>query len=216
MGKLRILSLSDQVVDRMYSEHIRKMFPDVDLIISCGDLPYYYLEYILDMLNAPMLFVHGNHDPAVEIASHGERRQPQGAVNMHQKCIMHQGLIILGFEGSIRYSIDRHQYSQREAWMQVIGMVPRLIWNRIRYGRYVDILMTHSPAYGIGDEEDMAHTGFKAYRWLIDRFKPKYHFHGHVHIYEHHNFEPRKYKETTVINTCNYKRLDIDLGENDG
>ncbi|MGD2026754.1 MAG: metallophosphoesterase [Anaerolineales bacterium] len=215
MKKIRILSLSDQVVDRLYSEHVKRMFPDIDMIISCGDLPYYYLEFILDMLNVPMLFVHGNHDPIEEIASHGVRKEPWGAENMHEKCVVHNGVIFLGFEGSIRYSDNLHQYTQRQAWLQVLRKIPRLVWNRIRYGRFVDVLITHSPAFGIGDDEDQAHIGFKAYRWLIEIFKPSYHFHGHVHIYDHGNFKPKSFGSTLVINTCSYRRVEIKIGGRD-
>lgn len=206
---VRILTLSDQVVDRIYSKYIRKMFPDIDLIISCGDLPYYYLEYILDMLNVPMLFVHGNHDPEVEISSHGTRKYPWGAVNMHRKCLNHNGLLIVGFEGSIRYSDHLHQYSQREVWMHTLSMVPRLLWNRLVHGRYLDILMTHSPAFGLGDRPDRAHVGFKAYRWLIETFKPRYHIHGHIHVYDRNSCMKLNHQETIVMNTCDYKRMEI-------
>lgn len=206
---VRILTLSDQIVDRIYSKYIRKMFPDVELIISCGDLPYYYLEYILDMLNVPMLFVHGNHDPEEEVSAHGKRKYPWGATNMHRKCLNFKGLLIVGFEGSIRYSDHHHQYTQREAWMHVISMVPRLLWNRVVHGHYLDILMTHSPAYGLGDRPDRAHVGFTAYRWLIETFKPRYHIHGHIHVYDRNTCMKITHQDTIVMNTCDYKRLEI-------
>ena len=59
---MKILAVSDQVVKSIYSEHIRERFGDVDMVLSCGDLPYSYLEYIASMLNVPCFFVHGNHD----------------------------------------------------------------------------------------------------------------------------------------------------------
>lgn len=213
---IRILSISDQMVDRMYSPHIRSMFPDVDLIISCGDLPYYYLEYILDTLNSPMYFVHGNHDPEVEIAEHGERKYPWGAVNLHGKIVDHKGMILLGYEGSIRYSNSIHQYTQWEMWLQVLKNVPGLVWNRIRKGRYLDILVTHSPAHGLGDENDPAHTGFKAFRWLIKRFKPRYHFHGHVHRYDRSLPPSRKYCNTLILNVSSFQVVKLEIGESNG
>ena len=44
--------------------------PDVlqarpDVIVSCGDIPWDDLEHIVDAVNAPLLFVPGNHDPAL-------------------------------------------------------------------------------------------------------------------------------------------------------
>ena len=35
------------------------------LILACGDLPYYYLEYIVGLLDVPLFYVHGNHDKVV-------------------------------------------------------------------------------------------------------------------------------------------------------
>ena len=212
----RILSLSDQVVERMYSSHIKSMFPEVDLILSCGDLPYYYLEFILDTLNAPMYYVHGNHDPEVEIGDHGERKQPWGAENLHGKIIEHKGIILLGYEGSIRYSNRNHQYTQLEMWLQVLRNIPGLLWNRIRKGRYLDILVTHSPARGLGDEEDRAHKGFKAFRWVIERFKPRYHLHGHVHRYDRNQPASQQYHETIILNVSSFQQLDYEIGEDHG
>ena len=209
---LRILVLSDQVKRRIYSQTIKTTFHDVDLVVSCGDLPYYYLEYVVDVLNVPLYFVHGNHDPEVEISELSEKRQPGGGINLHRKFEKKNDVIFLGFEGSIRYSKARYQFTQWEVWMQVLGKVPGLLLNRLLYGRYLDVLVTHSPAYQVGDESDRAHVGFKAYRWLIKTFKPRYHFHGHIHIYDHVAFKPIDFEETQVINACPYKVVEISGG----
>ena len=210
---IRVLTVSDVVVDRFYTARIRSLLDDVDLIISCGDLPYYYLEFMVDMLDVPMFFVHGNHDPEVEISSRGDRHYPWGAVNLHQNFVMHKGLILFGLEGSARYSKSLHQFTQREMWWEVIRAVPRLLYNKIRYGRALDLFITHSPAWQLGDAEDRAHTGFKAFRWLLEKFKPKYHIHGHVHIYDRKESVPIKYQETMIVNTYSYQKLTIELPE---
>lgn len=212
--KIRILSLSDQVVDRLYSPYVKNIFSDVDLILSCGDLPYYYLEYILDMLNKPMYFVHGNHDPEVEIGAQRDRKQPWGAENIHCKVVVHKGITILGFEGAIRYSKEKHQYTQLEVWLHVLRMVPKLIWMKIKTGRFLDILVTHSPAEGLGDDIDPAHTGFRAYRWLLQVFKPRYHLHGHIHIYDRNDRKPINFQDTIIINVSSYYKLNFLMGEN--
>ena len=59
---MKLLAVSDLVVEGIYSSRIRERFGDVDMVLSCGDLPYSYLEYIVSMLNVPCFFVHGNHD----------------------------------------------------------------------------------------------------------------------------------------------------------
>ena len=58
---MRILALSDNVVSHIYGPAIKKSSADVDLIVGCGDLPAAYLEYIVTMLPAPLVYVPGNH-----------------------------------------------------------------------------------------------------------------------------------------------------------
>ena len=40
---MKVLSLSDKVVSFIYGPQVKCRFKDVDLVIGCGDLPYYYL-----------------------------------------------------------------------------------------------------------------------------------------------------------------------------
>ena len=212
-NEFTILILSDMVADKLYGLHIRDIFPDVDLILSCGDLPYYYLEFILDMLRAPMFFVHGNHDPAIEIGVNGNRSQPGGARNLDNEVINHQGLLLAGLEGSIRYSKAIYQYTQFQMWLKALRLVPKLLANRIRYGRYLDILVSHSPAWGVGDKDDPAHQGFHAIRWILKVFKPKYHLHGHVHLYSLNEKFTRMFEETMIINASRYRILKVNLDQ---
>ena len=51
---MKILSISDVVIPFIYSAQVRSLFADVDLVVSCGDLPYTYLEYIISMLDIPL------------------------------------------------------------------------------------------------------------------------------------------------------------------
>lgn len=213
---IQILSLSDEVEEKIYSSQVNSIFPDVQLILSCGDLPFYYLEYVLDMLNVPMFFVHGNHDPAVEVRSNGDRKYPWGADNIHGKVVKYKDIILLGFEGSHRYSNGIYQYTQTEVWTQVLRTVPNLIWQRVRHGRFLDILVTHSPAFGLGDDEDLAHTGFKAYRWLMKVFKPRVHIHGHLHIYDRNDRKPIQFHQTKILNVSSFHKFEFPLGDNNG
>lgn len=73
-----------------------------------------------------------------------------------------------------------------------------------------DILLSHAPAYGIGDGEDLPHQGFECFLELMDRYHPSYLIHGHVHANYGRNFERiRHYKETTIIN-C-YEKWEIEI-----
>jgi Icc-related predicted phosphoesterase len=85
-----------------------------------------------------------------------------------------------------------------------------MLLNRIQYGRYLDILITHSPPFGIHDDDTQAHTGLKALNWLIQFAKPRYHLHGHTHHYRRNlSVSETKFKETKIINVHPYKLLDV-------
>ena len=60
-------------------------------------------------------------------------------------------------------------------------MVPALLRNRARYGRALDILVTHSPPFGVHDDDSSAHRGLKAINWLLRWARPRFHLHGHLH-----------------------------------
>jgi Icc-related predicted phosphoesterase len=210
-----ILSVSDRIEQSIYDMAARSRFPQVDLILGCGDLPYYYLEYMVDTFHAPAYFVRGNHAAKMEVSDYGSRTHPHGAVDLHRKVVNHQGILLAGLEGSIRYRPGDHQYSQLEMWMMVFSLAPKLVYNRILYGRALDILITHSPPWGVHDRTDPPHRGFKALRWLIKVFKPAYHFHGHVHLYGHDskNRHVTLVDSTQVVNTCGWRKTELAVEE---
>jgi hypothetical protein len=210
---MKVLAVSDVELDMIYSPLITQRFKDVDLVIGCGDLPYYYLEYIISMLDRPLYYVRGNHAPRfVEEGVGGERTSPWGGIDLHQ-CVFRDssGLLLAGIEGSLAYNNGRYQYSQNKMWMMVFAMVPSLLRNRVLYGRYLDILVTHAPPWHTHDKEDLPHQGVKAFRWMLDVFKPTYALHGHIHIYRQYDTTETIYRETRVINTYGYKTLTFDL-----
>ena len=58
----KILILADEA-DPMLWEHLdRRRLEGVDLILSAGDLPASYLSFLTCFTNAPILYIHGNHD----------------------------------------------------------------------------------------------------------------------------------------------------------
>ena len=69
--QLRVLSVSDRVEEVIYSPNLRQRFKNIDFAISCGDLPYYYVEYIVSMLDKPVFFVRGNHAKILELDDQG-------------------------------------------------------------------------------------------------------------------------------------------------
>ncbi len=206
---MKILALSDQVVERMYTLVPQGHFADVDLILGCGDLPYAYLEFVVSMLNVPLFYVPGNHDPVYNVNFANARAE--GGTNLDLRVARCKGLLLAGFGGCHRYRPDGvNQYGQSEARLRALALLPGLLWNRLRHGRAIDILITHSPAYGIQDEEEQAHQGLKAINWVLAWGRPRYHFHGHTHFFRN-NLQPsvEQVGRTTVMNVFPYKLIEI-------
>lgn len=212
---MKVLFVSDKVVEHLYSPSIATRYSGVELAIGCGDLPYYYLEYIQTLLNVSLTYVHGNHDPEREYLSDGSVvTGPMGGVNLHCQTYRVKNLLLAGLEGSIRYRDGSFQYSQHEMWLNLlVHLVPRFFVNKLRYGRYLDILVAHSPPYGIHNGEDRIHAGFKAFLWLMRVFKPRYLVHGHRHIYNPAETVYTQYYDTEVFNIYPYKVLNIEVTE---
>lgn len=208
----KILCVSDKVIEHLYSPSVAERLQDIDFILGCGDLPYYYLEFLLSILDTPLLYVHGNHDPEKEYLSDGTAvTGPSGAINLHCSTYREQNLLLAGLEGSIRYRNGLFQYTQREMWYNAFYLIPRLVINKLLYGRYLDILVAHSPPLGIHNGEDHVHAGFRSFLWLMKVFKPRYLVHGHRHIYNPTETTETRYMETTVLNIYPYKILEIEV-----
>ena len=217
---MKILCISDQIDPLVYSPCIKERFSDVDLILSAGDLPLDYLDFIISTLNKPLFFVFGNHH--TEELKHYKKlwhlplylNQPEymgcGAVHLGSKVKREGGLILAGFGGAMRYNNGDNQYSDFQMFFEVVKLLPRFLWNRIFHGRFVDILLTHAPPRGIHDKTDKCHWGFKAFIWFMNIFKPKYLIHGHIHLYDLSDIRCSKWKKTTVINAYSHCIIDYD------
>jgi len=214
---MRTLVVSDKVEAILYSGAIAERVGPVDLVLSCGDLPFYYIEFIVSMLNKPTYYVMGNHGSEVQYHSgKGESWQvataPQGATDLHCRTARVGQLLLAGLEGSIRYNnSSESQYTDSEMWLNVARLAPKLLQNRLRYGRWLDVLVTHSPPFGIHDRPDRAHTGFRSFLPFMRWFKPKYLLHGHIHLYRRDEITQSRYHETEIINVYPYRLLDLDL-----
>jgi Icc-related predicted phosphoesterase len=211
---MKFLAVSDELVDWIYSPRLQEKCEaeQIEFAISCGDLPIHYLEFIASSLNKPCFFVRGNHD-SYEISAHGEvKSHPDGWVNLDMRRVQHQRISLAGLEGCIRYKPGApYQYTQQEMQMRAAWLSTRLIVPRLMTGRGVDILVAHSPAFGLHDGTDKAHVGFKAFNTLIETFKPKLLLHGH----QHRNYAPQQagdtqVGETRVVNVHPWKILEID------
>ncbi len=210
---MKILAISDRVQEHIYSPNIRTQYGDVDLVFSCGDLPFYYLEYIVSILDVPLLYVRGNHDDRIFHTSNGRAIDaPEGCIDIDSRVLNESGLLVAGMQGSMRYRPDgQYMYTDGEMTFRLAGLAPQLLLNKVRHGRFLDILVTHSPPFGIHDRFDLAHTGFQSFLTFMRLFRPRYLLHGHVHLYNPFAVTQTRYLDTFVINVYPHIVLDIPL-----
>ncbi len=205
---MRVLAVSDQIVEALYSPALCEIARGVDFVVSSGDLPSSYLEYIVSTLDVPLYYVMGNHG-----GMGGEKTYPEGCENIDGRVIEYKGVLLAGLEGSIRYNEGSpFQYTESQMRWKINKLTPRLILNRVQSGRYLDICVTHAPPFGIQDGSDPAHRGFRAFLTLIDRYRPGYLIHGHQHVYDRRTVTQTIRGRTLVINAFGYKLIDIPDG----
>ncbi|MFH1743843.1 MAG: metallophosphoesterase [bacterium] len=210
---MRILAISDCVDPRIYSEQICERYAHVDLVLSCGDLPYYYLEYIVTMLNVPLLYVRGNHGREIEYRSEGEGVSgPGGCIDLHGRVVECKDFLIGGLEGSICYRPGaKFQYTERQMGGCIRRMIPRLYINRVCRGRYIDILIAHSPPRSVHDSEDPAHRGFEVFGRFISKYQPKFLIHGHQHLYDLNAPRVAEVGATKVVNAYSAYEFEVNV-----
>ena len=171
---MKILSISDVVVPELSERFDARQFDGVELVLSCGDLPPEYLASIREHIDVPLFYVRGNHDIRYQ------NSPPVGCLDIHQRWITFKGLRILGLEGSRWYNGGPIQYRDYQMRQMIWRMTPGL-W----FKGGVDMVITHAPPRHIHDAEDRCHRGFDSFLTLINRFKPRYFIHGHIHAYIH-------------------------------
>ena len=208
--RMKILLISDKVIEHIYSISIAERFRDVDFVISCGDLPNYYLDFIVSTLNKPLFYVMGNHNKDKTYTENGIKcAHPEGCINLDNKIIDYNGVLLMGLEGSMKYSGQQYQYTDAQMNWKIMRMMPYLYIKKLFKKRFVDILVTHAPPSGIHDAEDLCHRGFKSFNGFINRYHPKYMVHGHIHLYGTNNKWLTEVAGTKVINAYGYRVIEI-------
>ncbi len=214
----RILAIADETTQALSVAKIKEIAPD--LVVSCGDLPFSYLEYVADAANRPFLYVPGNHDPELKrdpSTRFGDPRfqhdwedeiGPQGGYNLDGKILEEAGLTFAGLGGSIRYRPGANQYTERQMEWRARRLEARWRLRRLRRRGTIDVLVTHSPPRDLGDMPDAAHRGFASFHRLVNQLKPQFMLHGHIHP---HGFEKpdRHLGDSTIVNVVPYAVIEV-------
>ena len=191
---MKILCVSDTEMPQLHNAaNLRRRYNDIDVIVSCGDMPPNYLDFISSIVGAPLFYVRGNHDEIYD-------QEPPGGIDLHGQFVEYRGLTMAGLEGSIRYNKGEIQYTQTQMHSKVLGFTPSVLWNRWVRRRGIDLFVTHSPARNIHDGKDHAHRGFDSYLNFMKWFRPRYMLHGHVHTWDRRKTVRTHFESTCVLN----------------
>lgn len=194
-GPMRILIVSDKVSPKLYEYLNLDNFKDIDLILSAGDLKASYLSFLTTTFRVPLLYIHGNHD----LNYHED--PPLGCIDIDGMVYEYQNIRILGIGGCLEYRGGPHQYTEKTMKKRIKKI------KNLKKG--FDLILSHSPAYQLGDGQDQAHTGFKVFVDLLEKYQPQYMIHGHQHLNYCRSERIINYQETTIINAYEYYILEL-------
>ena len=191
---MRILAVSDVPAPLYYEYYQPGCLDQFDLILACGDLRRAYLEFLVTMAHCPLVYVRGNHDDEYLDAP------PEGCICAEDAVITVGSVRIFGLGGSFRYKNGQCMYTERQMSLRILKARRQL-----RRSGGFDILLTHAPLRGLNDFDTLPHRGFECFGPLLDKYRPKYFIHGHIHrSYGHDIPQLDHYGGTTVINAFDH------------
>ena len=223
MKILLIADTEERSLRDRWTEDTAERLADVGLVLSAGDLRPDYLEFLVTMLNVPLVYVRGNHD------GYYDERPPEGCENADGRIVEVEcysgsekhNIRILGLGGSMRYksgAADMYTESEMKARVRKAERIirKRRLAARISGGTEnagmpdFDILLTHAPCRGYGDMDDLPHTGFECFNELLNKYSPQLHCYGHVHQeYGRIDRRLRHPSGTLLINGSGYQIIDF-------
>ena len=197
---MKMLLIADEESPYLWDHYQPGRLDGIDFILSCGDLKQEYLEFLVTMGNKPLYYVPGNHDKGYV------NFPPEGCECLDDQLLWINGVRVLGLGGCIRYNPGPYQYTEEEMARRI-----KRLDRQIRKAGGVDVVIAHAPPRGYGDAPDNAHRGFQCFLPLLDKYHPKYLFHGHVHpSYGHSQPRTYQYGDTAICNVVGWHLFDID------
>ena len=197
---MKVLAVADVESRYYYDYYTPGKLDEFDLIISCGDLNHNYLEFLQTLGNVPVLYVRGNHDDGYA------QEPPEGCTCIEDRIFVYQGVRFLGLGGSYKYRNGENMFTEREMCRRI-----KRLFLSLWYHRGFDVLVTHAPARHLNDFDSLSHRGFECFLKLLDRYRPAYFIHGHIH--KNYGIKiPQKsqYGDTLVINAYEHCSFEIE------
>lgn len=174
--------------------------PEGDVLIHAGDATRIGSEKEIRVFNKwfsalghPIkIFVAGNHDRLFETRPKRARALLRPSIHyLEDSEITIDGLRIYGSPWQPAFN--------NWAFNLKRGKALREKWSRIPSG--IDILVTHSPPYGIGDTfPGSGPIGCADLAWTVRKIRPRYHIFGHVH--HSHGIYTRTGSRTVYVNAA--------------
>ena len=197
---MKILAVSDIESKYLWEYFDPRPFLGTDLIISCGDLKPEYLSFLVTMIPAPLLYVHGNHDKSYV------RKPPLGCECIDGRLVTCKGLRILGLGGCLGNAAAPYEYTEKKMMQRLKKLTPA-----IRRAGGFDILVTHAPAAGLGEGNDSYHRGFEPLRYIDETYAPALHLFGHKHLSGNPVARANVLHlgDTTLINATGYRVIEM-------
>ncbi len=180
---MRLVAISDT-----HQQHSKIIVPDGDLLIHSGDATNQgsigafgdFANWMKQLPHTHKIFVGGNHDGCLENANRHIAEQmikDAGVIYLHDQSVVIEGYKIYGspyqpFFGNWAFNLHRGKQLQ-DKWAQIPDDT--------------EILITHGPPFGIGDEVlelgNIIHVGDQD---LLNRMYQlpnlKIKVHGHLHL----------------------------------
>lgn len=236
---MKILCVSDFVDPLIYNQNVKEIFPDIDAILCAGDLPMDYIDFIVTVFNKPTYFVFGNHNlkeyslyhksaqdlPGQQANKYAQIANGHGATYLGFKTHVSRSLyytdkngkktplLLAGASGCNKYNNGLCQFTNNQMKFKLLLLAPALIKNKIKYGRYLDIFLTHATPRHVHDHDDPCHKGFECFNWFIKKFEPLYLIHGHIHLYDMREKRISKVENTTVVNAYSHSIIELPIND---
>lgn len=189
------------VISDTHTFHKKVVLPEGDILIFAGDAEIrndielmFFVNWLQTLDYKHIIWVGGNHDFYLE-KLFKEEKEPTMPYNIHY--LMNTEVTIEGikFWGS--------PFSSQFGRWAFMGHLEDLkpIWNLIPSD--TDIVITHSPAFGILDQTVHGNmsVGCPALRDKLKEIKPAYHICGHIHeAYGMYQDEHTNYINASLLN----------------
>ena len=163
---MKVLVISDEESKLLTEYYYENNLEEIDMILSAGDLPYAYLKTVKTNLTRPLFYVKGNHD------TYKTSLFDKGFIE--RKSVDFSGIKMIGIGCQSRNG----QILSEEAMRRKL----KRLYQRNKGKASVDIIISHYPAFGMGDGQDTIHQGYRAIRDFVEKMQPAYFVYGHNHL----------------------------------